>query len=315
MKKFNKTQLNKIAKEQGFVRDTYEKVLRLKYFLNYVYTDEFLSEHLALKGGTTINLILLKVPRLSVDIDFDFIPNCSLAEMKEFRYKITEVVNNKMKEDGYTLITDPNYSFSLDSFGYQYLNVGGNKDIIKIEINYSLRSHLFPPVKRNLRFEEGENDPLISILDPIEIFAAKINALLGRTKARDLLDCVNLIKAKIFTNDQYDLLRKAVIFYYSISQKEVNPTFDLSPIKSISYNTVKRDLFPVMRKEEVNTFDLVTDKELVLHYLKDLLVLTPSEKEYLTKFKNKEYYPELLFDDKEIIDRIKDHPMVRWKLK
>lgn len=315
MNKYDKTQLNKIAKEQGFVRDTYEKVLRLKDFLNFIYTDEFLSDHLVLKGGAAINLILLKVPRLSVDIDFDFIPNCSLDEMKEFRYKITEVINDKMKEDGYKLITDPSYSFSLDSFGYQYLNAGGNKDIIKIEINYSLRSHLFPTIKKNLRFDEEENDPLISILDPIEIFAAKINALLGRTKARDLLDCVKLIKAKIVTKDQYDLLREAVIFYYSISQKEVNTTFDLTPIKLISYNTVKRELFPVMRKEEVNTFDLEEDKRLVQHFLEDLLVLNVSEKEYLLKFENKEYNPELLFDDQEIIDRIKDHPMVRWKLK
>lgn len=260
MNKYDKTQLNKIAKEQGFVRDTYEKVLRLKDFLNFVYTDEFLREHLVLKGGTAINLILLKAPRLSVDIDFDFMPNCSLDEMKEFRYKIIEVLNNKMSEDGYTLITDPNYSFSLDSFNYQYLNAGGNKDIIKIEINYSLRSHLFPTIKKNLRFDEEENDPLISILDPIEIFAAKINALLGRTKARDLLDCVNLIKEKIVTKDQYDLLRKSIVFYYSITQKEVNTTFDLTPIKLISYNTVKRELFPVMRKEEVNTFDLEEDK-------------------------------------------------------
>ena len=47
---YNKGQLGQIAKQYGFVRDTFEKVLRLKEILTYLNTDEYLHEHLALKG-------------------------------------------------------------------------------------------------------------------------------------------------------------------------------------------------------------------------------------------------------------------------
>ncbi|MEA4922535.1 MAG: hypothetical protein VB031_04115 [Eubacteriaceae bacterium] len=43
------------------------------------------------------------------------------------------------------------------------------------------------------------------------------------------------------------------------------------------------------------------------------MTMTNSEKEYMMAFKDKQYKPELLFDDKKIVDRIKTHPMAIWK--
>ena len=47
--------------------------------------------------------------------------------------------------------------------------------------------------------------------------------------------------------------------------------------------------------------------------LRNLLVLTESEKEYVWEFNDKKYIPELLFEDKEMVNRIKFHPMALWK--
>ena len=44
-----------------------------------------------------------------------------------------------------------------------------------------------------------------------------------------------------------------------------------------------------------------------------LLVLTESEKEYVREFNDKKYIPELLFEDKEMVNRIQFHPMALWK--
>ena len=41
--------------------------------------------------------------------------------------------------------------------------------------------------------------------------------------------------------------------------------------------------------------------------------LTDQDQEYMDRFIAKEYVPELLFDDKEIVERIKEHPMAIWK--
>lgn len=82
---YNKGQLGQIAKQYGFVRDTFEKVLRLKEILTYLNTDEYLHEHLALKGGTAINMTIFNLPRLSVDLDLDFTPNLPLEDTEKAR--------------------------------------------------------------------------------------------------------------------------------------------------------------------------------------------------------------------------------------
>ncbi len=49
---YDKTFLGRKAQELGFVRDTYEKMLRLANILQFVNTDKELGPVLALKGGT-----------------------------------------------------------------------------------------------------------------------------------------------------------------------------------------------------------------------------------------------------------------------
>ena len=68
MPQYNRAELGRMGTESGFVRDTFEKVLRLKEILKFLNEDKFLREHLLLKGGTAINLTVFNLPRLSVDI-------------------------------------------------------------------------------------------------------------------------------------------------------------------------------------------------------------------------------------------------------
>ena len=80
---YNKTEIGRNAQQHGFVRDTFEKVLRLKDVLNYLNEEEYLRDHLLLKGGTAINLAVFNLPRLSVDIDMDYTPNDTKEEIVE----------------------------------------------------------------------------------------------------------------------------------------------------------------------------------------------------------------------------------------
>lgn len=73
MSKYDIIYLGKKAEELGFVRDTLEKVTRLADVLEYLNTNPILKESLALKGGTAINLTIFNLPRLSVDIDMDYL--------------------------------------------------------------------------------------------------------------------------------------------------------------------------------------------------------------------------------------------------
>lgn len=94
----NKRQLQKEANQHHYVRDTYEKVVRLVDILSYIRSEQFLFEHLALKGGTAINLTIFDLPRLSVDIDLDYTNNSSRDDMLKDRKIVKSLLINYLKK-------------------------------------------------------------------------------------------------------------------------------------------------------------------------------------------------------------------------
>ena len=307
---YNKAEIGKVANEYGFVRDTFEKVLRLKEILHFLNEDPFLKDHLVLKGGTAINLTVFDLPRLSVDIDMDYIPNDTREIMLDSRSKITEKIKAYMEKEGYALSPASRFSHSLDAFHYKYQNSAGNPYMIKIELNYSLRSHVLEPIYKNILPEIFNDGLKIHVVNPIEIFAAKGNALISRAAARDLYDWGNMIEADLF-RDNIDIFRKCFIFYATISADSVNREFDTKAIDSLTFSKIKRDLFPVISKKD--NFQLEERKQKAKEYISNLMQLTMDEIEYINQFIEKNYRPELLFKDQEIIERIARHPMALWK--
>lgn len=150
-------------------------------------------------------------------------------------------------------------------------------------------------------------------LHPIEIFSAKVNALLRRTAARDLYDFNNMIQNNLFS-EQKEMLRKTLIFYASISAVCIRACLETSVIDDLSFNKIRRDLFPVLtRKEAKQGVRLEDYKARAKQYLQRLLVLKREEQKYLEYFALGVYRPELLFCDKEIVMRIEKHPMAIWR--
>ena len=307
---YNKTEIGRAAQQHGFVRDTFEKVLHLKDVLNYLNEEEYLRKHLLLKGGTAINLTVFNLPRLSVDIDMDYTPNDTKEDMLETRETITILIKDYMAAEGYQLSKGSRFTHSLDAFYYQYQNAGGNRDMVKIELNYSLRAHILDPVHRKMIPEAFDDGMMVRTVAPMEIFAAKGNALISRAAARDLYDWGNLIVENLF-EDERDMFRKCFAFYATISAETVNRNFDTSAIDSLKFDKIRRDLFPVLSKKD--NFMLDERKQQAQDYIAELMQLTEREQEYMDRFIAKEYVPELLFDDKQIVERIKEHPMAIWK--
>lgn len=307
---YDKAEIGRTAQKYGFVRDTFEKALRLKEVLKFINEQEYLREHLLLKGGTAINFTIFNLPRLSVDIDMDYTPNDTRNDMLTARNEITLLIKNYMETEGYQLSQGSRFTHSLDAFYYQYLNSGGNRDMIKIELNYSLRVHILDSVQRKIIPEAFDDGITIRMVAPMEIFAAKGNALINRAAARDLYDWGNLIAEKLFEDDR-DMFRKCLAFYATISAKTVNRNFDLTAIDSLHFDKIRRDLFPVLNQKE--NFMLDERKLYAKEYISDLMQLTEQENEYMDRFIAKDFAPELLFEDAAIVERLKEHPMAIWK--
>lgn len=314
----NKQVLETIAREQGFIRDNMEKVLRLVSILDYINHHELLQHALTLKGGTAINLAIFRMPRLSVDIDLDFAIPCNREEMLEYRNQINDVLLRYMEQEGYLLLPATKNPHTLDSWVFSYINAGGNKDVIKVEINYSDRCHILPIVQHNVSIDFLQSFS-VRTLAPIELFASKLNALVNRGAMRDMYDVWNMIRFELFCTDaDRDLLRKSFVFYLTVGSSipigKIPTSFSSFPtIENANFPKIRAQLLPMLRKTE--KFDFVEAKECVLKWLHEFLQFTPQEVEYINQFNKQSYRPEWLFEDKDILSRIQQHPMALWRIR
>lgn len=307
---YDKNFLGRKAKELGFVRDTFEKVCRLADILNFIENDQLLKDKIALKGGTAINLTMMDLPRLSVDIDLDYVGSLDREQMLADREEINTHLFKYLKANDYNLSLKSKSYFALDSRVYEYKNAGNVKDNLKIEINYMLRTHALELQKRQINLQ-WLSDPInVLCVNPIEIFGTKIVALLTRAAARDLYDVYNMIQYRLFKGDDLKELEKCVAFYSAVGAERAPTGFRLDNIDSITMQKIKTDLYPVLRNSE--RFNLKNTQEIIKIYLMDNFRTNENIIEFWNSFNKGIYKPELLFDGLEL-ERVKEHPMAIWK--
>ena len=316
MYNYSKNCLDRMATETGFIRDPLEKVCRLCDILQFLNSHPTTGDCLALKGGTAINLTLFNLPRLSVDIDLDFARVCNREEMLSMRTIINEVILNFMFTQGYALSPNTKNPHSLDSWVFYYRNAGGNRDNLKIEINYSMRSHILPVVKKHVKVEHFLFSEELTTLSALELIGGKIKALIERTAPRDLYDVHNILIHRMIDVSEKDLLRKIVVFYLVLgSRQKIKQPFHFENIDVLKYNDIRDNLNPVLKKSE--RFDFETAKTDVKEFLTNLMIPTDNEALFIENYNRSVYQPDLLFDDDEIIKRIREHPQAirRTKVK
>lgn len=313
MTSYNKNDLAIIADQTGFLRDQLEKVIRLTDILRFFHEDSFLRQTLALKGGTAINMICFSMPRLSVDIDLDYCRDVDRETMLNEREQITTTIHNYMQSNGYSLSPHTKHPHSLDSWVFSYINAAGNHDVIKVEMNYSMRCHVLPIVEKEVRL--AFTDPFfVMSLAPLELFGSKIKALIERCACRDLYDVHNMLETKLFTNEEEKkLLRQIVTFYRCVGGNSIPiKPIDLTKIESIRFPQIRAQLIPVIKKTE--RFDFERAKQQVMHYLAETLCPSKDETLFIEAFNQGVFKPELLFSDDAILQRISQHPMALWKI-
>ncbi len=98
------------------------------------------------------------------------------------------------------------------------------------------------PIERKIVTDIFEDEVTVRTLEATEIFAAKANALMSRAAARDLYDFNNMIYFGLFDESEYELLRKCIIFYASISAEQINKAFDTSAIDRLNFSRIRRNL-------------------------------------------------------------------------
>ena len=313
MNSCNKNDIAQLAAQTNFLRDNLEKVLRLSDVLQFIAHSLKLKDCLVLKGGTAINLTVFTMPRLSVDIDLDFHRDCTREEMLQYRAEINAEILAYMESQGYQLNPNTKNPHALDSWVFFYRNAGGNRDNIKIEINYSMRRHIFAPQPRHINVSFLKATEMLT-LEPMELFGTKIKALIERHTCRDLYDVYNLLHSDLMQHFDLSLLRKIVVFYLAVGGNQApSKEYNFETIRRINFSQIRATLLPMLKKGD--GFDFETAKTEVVQFLSNLLQFTEAEIAFIDAFLSKKYQPEILFSDKTIIDNIRNHPMALWKIK
>lgn len=305
-----------ISNTTGFIKSTLEKVERLLNILEWINNHEKLSKLLALKGGTAINTAVFNFPRLSVDIDLDLTYNLTKDEMIKEREHIHNLLVQYLNANNYKINIEKSKNvYALDSIVAEYEDIRGNIDNIKLEINYMNRVHILETKQLKIATDIFQDKQLeIHCIHPIEIYAAKLCALLSRTTARDLFDVYTLSKYDLFDIEEKQLLKQCFMLEYIAVNNYKLDDMNIENIEKLKRQDIKTKLLPTLKDRNPKKSNVDEMKQAVRDYLKHILVIDDNTKLFYDKFQKGIYEPELLFDDKEIIERIKEHPMIMWKL-
>lgn len=302
--------IRRLGQEAGYLPTTLEKVVRLEDILREISRHPHLGEHLALKGGTAINFILLpESPRLSVDIDLNYIGEVGREQMLADRPAVEKVQERIFNAQSYGIQRRATYGST--AWTLKYTNLAGNRDSLKVEINWLLRVPIWTPGRLAFRSMFPGEPVDVTVLSREEVVAGKVAALLDRAAPRDLFDVATLVDHGA-TGD-LDRLRRATTLIGSFQASDFRRRTEQAPIDHVGDRELRSTLWPTLRRDIRPTFDqLRTSAEPLL---RDVLSLGDRENAYLgTFYEARRFDPLPLFDGTGATADLPRHPMAAWRL-
>ncbi len=296
-----------LSEKTNFQKDILEKVFRLAGLLRTVYENEFLKDRLVIKGGTAINFIYFKMPRLSVDIDFNFVSDEAREDMLKSRENIDRILTKIFNVEGYEI--EKVQPYALLQYNLKYNNTAGNVDRIKIEINFMERIPVFGIADKKIKVL-GNPEFKVKTYQLEELFATKLRALLTRAAARDLFDVYMLLKSGLEFDEK--ALKKCFIFYFCLADDFRK--LDAESMGEINQLEIKKFLLPLMEKGKKIHMNEISGK--VKEFASKTLALNKNERKFIELFyEHKKADLDLLFEDVKYNSNLKNHPMIEWRLK
>ena len=297
----------------GFQPEFLEKTFHLLALLDAISSHPFLRGKLALKGGTALNLFVFDVPRLSVDIDLNYVGAESRKDMLAERPGIEEALQAVFHREDYAVRRTPDESHAGGKWSLRYPTASGQSGRIDVDLNYMYRVPLWPITPRMSRPLGGWNAAEFPVVDLYELAAGKLAALFARRTARDLFD-----SSLIFSIDGLDFerLRVAFVLYGAMNRRDwrriSTDDIDFGPLE------LTRQLLPALHIDSAQELQADDYGEALVEgcrtALSALLPFTDSERRFLDLLLDAgQISPELLTEDAELQRRIRSQPLLAWK--
>lgn len=297
----------------GFRPDSLEKVFRLLSLLEALRTHAFLRPRIALKGGTALNLFLFDLPRLSVDIDLNYMGAGDREAMLAERPKIEQAIQAVCQREGLTVKRMPT-EHAGGKWRLSYRNTAGSPDRLEVDVNFMLRVPLWPVEILDSVQVGPAGATQIAIVERHELAAGKLAALCARNASRDLFDARELLRR---TDLDRTRLRLAFVVYGGLNRKDWR-TLRMEDIGG-DVQELERSLVPMLRESvRPKGAEIATWAEALVRETRELmsavLPFTDEEREFLERLNGAgEIVPELLTDDPALQAIVRGHPGLRWK--
>lgn len=305
--------LLQVSADTGFPAAALEKAIRLVGLLNALWSHTYLKSRIALKGGTALNLFVLDLPRLSVDIDLNYIGSIDREAMLEDRPKIEQAIEAVCGREDLTVRRKPD-EHAGGKWLLRYTAVSGQGGNLELDLNFQFREPLWPVVRRDSRRLGTYQATDIAVLDLHELSAGKIVALCDRGVSRDLFDAHQLLR-----RDELDAkrLRLGFVVYGGASRKDW---------RTVTVENVRCDpaelrgqLLPTLRTVDAEALaDVAAWAEHHVAEVRSLmsavLPFRENEIEFLDQLNDRgKIAPELLTNDEQTRTIIHRHPALNWK--
>ena len=306
---FSKEYLQKLSRQTGFLPEGLQKQMTLLDLLREISRHPLLRTKFSLKGGTALNLFWFPLPRLSVDIDLNYIAGVDRETMLNDRPVVEKELKKLIESRSVSVQFAPADEHAGAKWRLRASSAFGGHFTLELDLNYMMRIPIGDTSSMQpFQLDEDYSFSFNSVSFG-ELFGGKIKALLERSAARDLYD-VAMLSQNSITHD-LTAVRKANILLGVTSKKDWR-TVDLRTIDAIDQQMITDELTPVLRQDEAPSLDAM--KSNAGKILDQILNRTEKEREFLDRFLEKgEYNPELLFD-KGQAQLLKNHPAVLWKL-
>lgn len=301
------------AQATGFRPEMLEKVIHLLALLDGFARHPFLKGRLALKGGTALNLFLFDVPRLSVDIDLNYIAAADRETMLEERPKIEAAIQAVCSREGLQVNRIPG-DHAGGKWRLRYASAQGGGGTLEIDTNFMFRVPLWPVELRDARPVGSYGAQDITVLDLHELAAGKLAALLARHASRDLFDAHQLLTHTTLDPVQ---LRLAFVVYGAMNRVDWR-TVSADQI-DYKFGELENQLIPVVRPEVLRDLKAKDWASTMIAECKQALAVvlpfTAQERAFLDAvLDHGDIRPELLTEDSELQERIRLQPLLQWKV-
>ena len=179
------------AASSGFRPEILEKVLHLLALLTSISKHPFLKQRVVLKGGTALNLFIFNLPRLSVDIDLNYIGATDLGKMNAERPYMRKAMEAVCKREGLTInyVSEAHAGYT---FHLRYMSALGQGGNLKIDLIFMYRVPLWLIVKSKSVPIGTQPQIEFPVLDIHELAGGKLKALLSRKASRDLFEALRV---------------------------------------------------------------------------------------------------------------------------